>query len=320
VATGFPFTATLNRLAFHTLLLVLFALGGCTSAPVTVPVILEPVTEVSKVHKPAPEKVRTAKPASVPAQEPIGPLTILQSSNSPTYSDVADAIDHHAPVPARRIVMDVAFSREAFLQEMADSNTHTVIALGDQAMNALRNSGLQVIHAQTLMANEGARGVPALPAASTQLRFWLQHFPEALRVGVITSASMRPVVQSLIDASAAAGVTVVSREVTSDKAYWFEFRTLIPAMDAFFFLPDESVLSPDVIQNVLSHGAQNGIRFLVFSPVMQKLGADLLLTQEADDIALALLELVQRPELAIRQTDAINVSTAVSRRRVIIDG
>jgi hypothetical protein len=87
------------------------------------------------------------------------------------------------------------------------------------------------------------------------------------------------------------------------------------------FLPDEAVLSPTVIQQMMVHGRRNELEILVYSPLMLELGGTLLLQPEPVAVARGLIELLQTPGLEVtvrkvisRQPDRQGDSTDVGRR------
>ena len=82
------------------------------------------------------------------------------------------------------------------------------------------------------------------------------------------------------------------REVKSDKEALLAFRSMVPYLDGFVFLPDETILSPDVIRRVLAHGARNDLQILVYSPVMFSMGAFLYVGSEPVDVATQIMLLL----------------------------
>ena len=92
------------------------------------------------------------------------------------------------------------------------------------------------------------------------------------------------------------GIQLEQRTVSSDTEMLLAFRAMVPHIDGFVFLPDETILSPKVIQQVLNHGRRNGVQILVYSPVMFNLGASLYLQPDPVRVADALVTLVNDPD------------------------
>ena len=168
-----------------------------------------------------------------------------------------------------------------------------VIALGPAALAATRDvPGLTVTYAGVLQPGGMPRGVDALPPFATQLEYWLQIDPQIRRIGVIGSHNVRDRIAELEETATRMGVRLESREVTSDKEMLLAFRAMVPHIDGFIFLPDDAVLSPNVILQVMRHGKRNAVRTLVYSPLMFNLGADLYLQPDPIAVAVELIDLL----------------------------
>ena len=126
--------------------------------------------------------------------------------------------------------------------------------------------------------------------------------------------------QALADAGTALGLEMTTRQVSSDKEVLFEFRRLVPALDGFIFLPDDSVLSPGVIQEIISHGRSNGIQFLAYNQLLQTLGAQYLVTQDAEDVAAGLVQLINNPEHQTRALTSFYLQDKSGSQRIDVDG
>lgn len=172
-----------------------------------------------------------------------------------------------------------------------------VVAIGPVAYELTRTvSGLDVFYAGVLDPGSSAQGVDALPPFTVQLDYWLAQTASLENLGVIGSASMAPRMAELAAAASARNLRLEQRTVGSDTELLLAFRAMVPRIDGFVFLPDETVLSPKVIQQVVSHGGHNDVQILVYSPVMFNLGASLYLEPDPVKVADALVTLLDDPE------------------------
>lgn len=168
-----------------------------------------------------------------------------------------------------------------------------VVALGPAALSAASGiPGVRVVHAGVLDAVAGSPGVDALPPFDVQLDVWSRLNPDLARLGVIGSRHVASRMADLARACRERGMTLEQRTVDSDQALLVAFRSLVPRIDGFVFLPDESVLSPTVIEQVIAHSRRNDVQTLVYSPVMFNLGATLYVQPDPVSVAQSLIALV----------------------------
>ena len=172
------------------------------------------------------------------------------------------------------------------------------IAMGSQAL-ALANdvAGVDVVHGGVLEPESTERGVDPLPPFNVQLDHWLTLSPRIERVGVIGSPAMQSRIEALQLACDARGVALERREVGSDKESLLAFRSMVPHIDGFVFLPDGSVLSPKVIEQMMGHGQRNEVQMLVYSPVMFDLGASLFVQPDPVEVASVLIDMLADPSI-----------------------
>lgn len=187
-------------------------------------------------------------------------------------------------------------SAESVREELEGMAPGRAVTLGSRAFAAAATvPGVDVYYAGVLNPGTTTQGVDALPPFDVQLEHWLSLAPEIRRVGVAGSAGMAERVNALAAACAGRGLTLEQRIVRSDKELLLAFRSMVPHIDGFVVLPDEAVLSPRVIAQVMSHGRRNDVQTLVYSPVMFNLGATLYLRPDPVRVAESLIELMNDP-------------------------
>jgi hypothetical protein len=300
-------------------ILMAFLLAGCQAVPMTTPIVFDTDPAPKVVRK----KARQAVKKEVEPAEPMavrGPVTLFVSSDTPAYRAVAEAFIRHWGIEVRTVWLDQEPDTDKLIHELEVSPPQAVVAIGEPALAVLSASSLPVIHAQSFQDNQSSRGVDSMPNPAAQLRAWVAHEPTIHRIGIITGASFGGQMQALADAGAALGLEMTTRQVSSDKEVLFEFRRLVPALDGFIFLPDDSVLSPGVIQEIISHGRRNGIQFLAYNRLLQTLGAQYLVTQDAEDVAAGLVQLINNPAHQTRTLTSFYLHDKSGSQRIDVDG
>jgi hypothetical protein len=278
--------------------IVLF-LASCTAVPpVPEPTVEPPPPPVAEIATPVPPpKPVVLPPPVVPPTPPAKPaIAIVVSSDLPTFRQVEEALIARLDRPYHLYRLDTNSTsdvREALKRQPVKE----AVAIGRAALEALDGiPKLDVVYAQIFVAPEDHyRGVDAVPPFGMQLEYWKWLSPGLKRIGVIGSANMRSIVDSLQSAAEEHGIKLVRREVTSDKEALFEFRRMTPDIDGFVFLPDDAVLSPDVIRRAMQHGARNDKQILTYSPAIFRLGAYLYIASAQTDVAAQIIAMLDAP-------------------------
>lgn len=193
-----------------------------------------------------------------------------------------------------------------------------VIALGPSALAVAGGiPGLRVVHAAVFAPAADTVGVDALPPFDVQLEYWRQLNPGLRRLGVIGSERVASRMADLAAVCGETGITLEQRTVGSDQEMLMAFRSLVPRIDGFVLLPDESVLSPGVIQQIIAHGRRNNVQMLVYSPVMFNLGATLYIQPDPVSVAQSVIALLKQGGSAatvreIRVRNRLNGTLALS--------
>ena len=309
---------SLTRLAGA--IFVALVLAACQSVPMTTPVIFDnaPIDQ-SAVRKTKPVKkvmpVAEIKPAPQPA-----PVVLLVTSENPAYRSVAEAFIRTWPEPVDTIWLNKVANTDQTIQDLIAKQPSEVIAIGAPAVMSLESTDLRVIQAQSFQQNSLVRSVDAMPEPKAQLQAWVKRAPQIQRIGIIAGAAFAPAMQALAVAGHTLDLEMSTRLVSSDKEALFEFRRLVPDLDGFIFLPDDSVLSPTVIQEIIGHGRTNNIVFLTYNQLMQKLGAQFLVTQDAEDVAKGLVQLVKAKDRPNQALSRFYLHDLHGSHRIDIDG
>ncbi len=293
-------------------MLVCLALHGCTTIPYEPDQEMPPVAAEepeqqqswTRANAPsadtAPERTIEPAPPEVPPAMPAS-LAVVVSNDIPAYTNVADEIARLAgerPNAIYSLRGDMAAAAEA-IADIDKSGSDALIAIGLLAAEAAREySHVPVVfcqifnHAEHELLARGARGVELLPPFSMQLAAWKQLSPELARVGVITGPGHQEMIARATRAARAAGVELVSRVVDSDKEALYVFKRLVPDIDGFWLLPDNRILSPRVIRELMDYGKKHEKQILAFSPSLLEWGAVMSVMSIDEDVASQVLHLV----------------------------
>jgi len=261
--------------------------AGCATSPVP-----RPVAEAAPAPVPAAEE--PARPDAPPDPRFRGaPMVVLVDDARSRDLEVLQVLSARLGRPYR--ILNLAHrSAESVSVSLAREAPLDVIALGPSALAAATGiRGVRVVHAAVFDDAPASPGVDALPSFDVQLDYWSRSNPELKRLGVVGSVRMASRMAGLAAACEQRGITLEQRTVGSDQEMLLAFRSLVPRIDGFVFLPDESVLSPGVIEQIIAHSRRNNVQTLVYSPVMFNLGATLLVQPDPVSVAESLIRLLE---------------------------
>ena len=123
------------------------------------------------------------------------------------------------------------------------------------------------------------------PPFDLQLDAWQTLSPALRSVGVIAGPNQDGLIAEIEEAAAAANVELLSRTVHSDKEALLAFKRLTPNIQGLWLLPDNRILSPRVVREIMSYSAKRKTQIVVFGPSLLGFGALMSVTSTADDVA-----------------------------------
>jgi ABC-type uncharacterized transport system substrate-binding protein len=280
---------------------LVLALAGCAifrpdrpAPPAPEPVASElPVEIAAPPPAPAPPPARPApRPKSPPP--PQRDVVVLFQEGSDDYREVAAQILDQLPVARYRTVLVALHAPESpdLLAPLVALRPAIAVAVGREAVDFARahlaSTPLvfcQVFNYQELFES-GTQiwGVQPLPPLALQLRGWRTVDPKRKRIGLIVSDAQQGLVA---EARAAAGGAVeIKAEISSsDRETLYLFKRLAPQVDGLWLFPDNRILSPAVLRELLSYAVAHGVGVLVPTDALLSWGALMSASSTPADVA-----------------------------------
>ena len=263
------------------LLLVLCAVQGCNRRRAAVP---------------------TTNPVPVPVAPPVSaPLPEVAILSSSSHASVAAELSRLLPRDAYRVT-SVDVETEAAgrtLQSLQRRTGLTVIAIGLPAARIARDrfNGpvifSQVFNYQELLVNGRAiRGVSAIPPLDLQVREWKKLDPKLRRIGLIVARSHTELVAQAEAAAKAAAISLVHHVSAYDRETLYLFKRMVPQIDGLWLVPDDRILSPGILRELLSYASSHGVPVCVFNDAFLQWGAFMSATPTSADTARTLRQLL----------------------------
>lgn len=240
-------------------------------------------------------RMSTPPIAQTPAPRPQAPpgLIVLQSDESRAYADVTQAIAARwkGKVDVYQLNPYLEIDDET-LANVQSSTKQVVVAVGlPAARHARRLTGKKVVFCQVFnyeqakLVTPWMKGVSALPPVGEQFRAWKNLSPDLTAVSVITGKGLQGLVREAAAAAKDNGIALRHIEVNSDLELRYAFERTSPEIRALWLIPDNRVLSRNVLRDVLTLGQQRKAQVLVFNEQLLPLGGVLSVDSNADDVA-----------------------------------
>jgi ABC-type uncharacterized transport system substrate-binding protein len=201
----------------------------------------------------------------------------------------------------RLTVADIgAVNTPAILNSLRGRRGLFVVAIGLPAARIARDKlDAPVVFAQVfnyqelLVAGRTVRGVASMPPLDLQVQDWKKLDPKLRRVGLIVSSSHKDLVPQAERAATSASLTIRHEISGSDRETLYLFKRLAPQIDGLWLVPDDRILSPAVLRELLSYAVSHGVRVCVFSDALLQWGALMSASATPEDTARTLRRLLE---------------------------
>lgn len=243
----------------------------------------------------------------VRAPVPSKAIAVLVSDRAAAFTGVEREIKKRYPNRVETYNLDGRDNLSADVRQKIESpELPVVVAIGLPAARAAQNlAGKKVIFCQVFNYENGnlvtpsMKGIAATPPVRELFRAWKTLSPKLRRVGVITGVNLGGLVDEARAAAAENRIDLVHVEVRSDRETLYAFKQLAPKIQGLWLVPDNRVLSLEVIRDMMAYGMRQGKQMAVFSHQLLGLGGLVSAESSYGDIAeQALARVTQAQEYA----------------------
>lgn len=282
----------LRRVPVVLFIILLSVIAGCGRRRPAVPAVSAPPPGPA-----AEATIETTRGAADTPDIPSAPsrreVAILFKNDS-GYAEVVAQLRKLLPLETYRLTLadvDAEDSRR-ILGSLRGRPGLFVVAIGLPAARIARDQlnapiiFAQVFNYQELLVNGKAiRGVTALPPLDLQIQDWKKIDPKLQRVGLIVSNQHIDLIPPAERAAKTAAVTIKHEISDSDRQTLYLFKRLAPQIDGLWLVPDDRILSPTVLRELLSYASSHGVRVCAFSDALLQWGALMSASPTPEDIA-----------------------------------
>jgi ABC-type uncharacterized transport system substrate-binding protein len=260
--------------------------------------------------------------ADVRPDVPIAPQrreVAVLFKNGAGYTEVVTQLRKLLPIETFQLTLiDVeAENSQRLLDSLRRRPGLVAVAVGLPAARIARDQlNAPILFAQVfnyqelLVKGKAIRGVMAMPPLDLQVQDWKKFDPKLRRVGLIVSERHIDLIAQAERAADSAAVTVKYEVSDSDRQTLYLFKRLAPQIDGLWLLPDDRILSPAVLRELLSYAASHGVRVCVFSDALLQWGALMSASPTPEDIARTMRRVLE--DMMADRTNALPPLTPLS--------
>jgi ABC-type uncharacterized transport system substrate-binding protein len=199
------------------------------------------------------------------------------------------------------------------------------VAIGRDAVDAARRRRpevpivfCQVFNYEDLLsARQRIWGVAPMPPLPLQLKAWKSVDPTLKRVGMIMSRAHADMANEAAAAARSDGIRIDSETSSSDQETLYLFKRLAARVDGFWLFPDNRILSPNVLRELLSYARSHEVGVLVSSDILLSWGALLSASSTPKDVARGVSDVLDR--VATGRTAGLPAMTPLTEVRLTIN-
>lgn len=247
-------------------------------------------------------------------------ILVVQSSRVKPYEEAFRGFSRACRHEAIRFVVSEAKEIEIsdFIRE---EDPRLIVAIGADALEQVRQvRAIPIVYLMVLNPTKiipeakNSTGVLMTPSPVQQLDLIRKALPNVSKLGVLYDPNnSTKFIRQAIDAARPLGLELVIREVRAPREAPGALLRLRGEIDAFWMLPDPSVVSPETVEFFILFSGENRIPLITFSRKYVDLGALLALDVDPFDMGMQAGEMAGR---IIQGTDIRTISRVDARKTV----
>ena len=248
-------------------------------------------------------------------------IVVVQSIRVKPYEEAIKGFLSVCNAGIKRVVLSESRGADA-LRKIKDIGPEMVLAIGSDALSmAKRIKSIPIVYVMVLnpqsrlSGEENIRGVSMNIPPKQQLTALLRAVPHVKTVGLLYNPNRtgRFVKEAQV-AVLGIGINLVAREIYSPKNAPSLIMDMKGQIDAFWMLPDITVITPQTVEFLLLFSLENNIPLLTFSDKYVEAGAFMSTGIDAFDMGRQAGEIASK---ILSGTDLKNVQHVGARRLVV---
>ncbi len=253
-------------------------------------------------------------------------IVAVQSINVKPYNDALSAFKSKCNCYVKHFVLSEMGEADV-IKKIYDAGPDVILAIGIDALNKVKIIKnipvvyLMVLNPQSMISDEdNITGVSMNIAPKKQLSLLQQALPDLKSIGLLYDpARTGPFVKNAQLTASAMGLVLIAREVHNSKDVPALLKSMKGEINAFWMLPDVTVVTPETVEFLLLFSIENRIPLITFSDKYVELGALMSLDIDAHDMGQEAWEITKEilsgtGAKKIAKTDARNADITINQR------
>jgi putative tryptophan/tyrosine transport system substrate-binding protein len=248
-------------------------------------------------------------------------IVAVQSINIQPYEDAVQGFESACGAKLNRLVVSELKGTD-IVKKIHDLRPDLILAIGPDALSrVIRIKDIPVVYLMVLdprsmlSGEKNIRGVGMDVPPEKQLRALLDALPQTKTVGLLFARERtgRPA-EKAREAARKIGVELLAKEVRNARDVPQAIQDMKGKIDAFWMLPDLTVLTPATIEFMILFSLENKVPILAFSEKYLELGAFMSVGVDAFDMGMQAGEMAEK---ILSGKETVNGRHVAARKAVI---
>ena len=248
-------------------------------------------------------------------------IVVIQSVRVRPYKEALEGFKSVCQFEVNKLVISESRGEDV-IKKVHEIRPNLVVAIGRDALSRAREiKNIPVLYLMvltppdTLAGERNITGVRMNISQESQLRMFLKVLPHIKRVGLLYNPdNTGNLVQSAREAARKVSIDLVAKEIHRAGEAPASLVDMKGKIDAFWMLPDISVITPETTEFLLLFSLQNKVPILTFSEKYVELGALMSIGIDPFDIGLQAGEMAKK---ILAEGEVKNVIPVDPRKPVI---
>ncbi|MEO8332923.1 MAG: ABC transporter substrate binding protein [Gallionella sp.] len=231
-------------------------------------------------------------------------VVILVSEDIPAYSEVAKALAKRLGQRGSvRYLSESQVENIKMLSEYKNDEHKQFVSIGLNASAAAKSlTNRQVVFCQVFnyqdygLLSAKHKGVSMMPSMSKTFSTWRALAPNTTDIGVISGPGFEDMIQTAKATAKSFGIILHHEMVNSDKEFQYAYKQMAGKVQGYWLLPDNRVLSGNILRDVMTFSVHNSKQVAVFSEELLNLGGLFSTISDDQDIAQQVLNRLEQAQ------------------------